>query len=84
MHDLSVIRRQHVAVEAQRQAMRLLGSLERFARGEGDMGKAQELIDEVYRRPRALADAPAVTGPTTYIPLTSRPADGLTVAGSAA
>lgn len=84
MHDLTAIRRQHLELEARKYALRLLGSLEKFVAGEGNIGKAQELIDRVYQRPHEMSQAPAVTGPTTYIPLTSRPADGLTVAGSEA
>ncbi len=81
MHDLQVIRTQHLELGAQRHALRLLGALEHFAAGRGDTAKAQELIDKVYGVVRDATVKPPPTGPHTYIPLTSRPADGLTVAG---
>lgn len=68
MHDIHVIRSQHLELSAQRHALKLLGALEHFASGTGDTAKAKTLIDEVYAPVRAAAEKPPVTGPHTYQP----------------
>lgn len=80
MHDIHVIRTQHLELEARKYALRLLGCVEKFIAGEGDMAKAQELVDKVYQRPHEIAAKPIETGPHTYTPMSDRSADGLTVA----
>lgn len=84
MHDLAAIRSQHIQADARTHAMPLLFALEKFVAGDGDVDKAKQLIDLVYARQRAASEQPVNTGPTRYIPLTNRPADGLTVARDAA
>lgn len=68
MHDIHVIRTQHLELEARKFALRLLGCVEKFIAGEGDTAKAQELVDKVYSPVRTAAEKPVVTGPTNYVP----------------
>lgn len=80
MHDLSVIRQQHLALAAREQADELFRFAERCAAGlaeDSPLGTdARALVQKAYDKVRARADAPVETGPHTYIPMSPRKEDG--------
>jgi hypothetical protein len=86
MHDISVIRQQHLALAAREQADELFRFAERCAASLDETSPlgtdARALVAKAYDKVRARADAPVATGPHTYIPLSARKEDGLVPASA--